>query len=399
MLRNSVAVAILLFLGTLVASAADPVKVIVFPLSRSKTTSLSWLGEGIAISLSEQIKGHRVKVMTYTQLLEFIERMNLPLGAQLSRGSMIRIAQTAAADLAVMGTFSGSAKNLKITVRILDIKTLKLSGGISANGPLSVLPQMENELAWLILANSGLEKAHTRKEFQAKSRDVPNNAFAYYVQSFGTSNENEQLRLLTKALELHNNFPEARFRIGSIYFQKGDCGAAMPHLIAGSSRAGTYAESQFMLGTCYLKEDQSDKAIQILSRILQISRSYEALNNLGVAYLRQGDLALAINALVEANTLAPSNSTVSLNLAVARHLQRNETGALTLLREAIKNDAKNGMLQFLMGFLLKKHGENESAAVALGIAESLGINEEKLQQQHPKTWTRIISNWEDSEIF
>ena len=88
--------------------------------------------------------------MTYTQLLEFIERMNLPLGAQLSRGSMIRIAQTAAADLAVMGTFSGSAKNLKITVRILDIKTLKLSGGISANGPLSVLPQMENELACLM---------------------------------------------------------------------------------------------------------------------------------------------------------------------------------------------------------------------------------------------------------
>ena len=47
-------------------------------------------------------------------------------------------------------------------------KALKLSGEMIANGPLSALPQMENELAWLMLTNTGLESADSRKNFQKR---------------------------------------------------------------------------------------------------------------------------------------------------------------------------------------------------------------------------------------
>ncbi len=391
-----IAVLNLLFFS-IAAPIVNPVKVIVFPLNGPlKNTSLAWLSEGIAVSLSEQISGHGVKTMDRGERVALIESIDLPPGAQLSRGSMIRVAQKASADFAVMGSYSGPEKNLKISVRVLDVKALKLSGEISANGPLSVLPQMENELAWLILSNNGLEKAYSRAGFQEKTRSIPNAAFAWYIQSFGAQTEGEQLQLLKKSVEAYRDFPEAHFRMGSLYFYKGDCSSAIPHLAMGNGQASVLAEDQFMLGTCYLQSDQSDKAIQTYSRILQVSRPYEVLNNLGAAYLRRGDEGPAITAFLEAKKLAPANSTVSLNLAIARHLQRNDSAARSVLEDAIKIDADNGMLQFVLGFLLKLQNENEAAAAVLEKARNLGVDREKLQHENPTTWTRIITAWEAS---
>jgi Flp pilus assembly protein TadD len=400
LIRKAIIIVFIIWSSILAVYAADSVKVIVFPLDGlPKNSTLSWLGEGIAFSLSEQIAGYNVKAMDRNQRIELVERIDLPPGAQLSRGSMIWVAQSASADFAVMGAYSGSEKDLRISVRVLDVKALKLGGEISAHGPLSVLPQLENELAWLILANNGLEKNTSRENFQKRTRVIPNVAFAYYIQSYGISNESDQIRLLQKAVAAFRSFPEAQFKIGSLYFQKGDCSSAIPHLIMGSGKAGIYSESQFMLGTCYLQEEQPAKAIQTLSHILQISRPYEALNNLGVAYLRSGDLALGINLLVEARNLARSDTTVALNLAIARHLQQNDSAACSVLEDAIKIDSKNGMLLFVLGYLLKMQGESENATVALGKAKHLGINEQKLQQEDPRTWTRIISTWKTSGIF
>jgi tetratricopeptide (TPR) repeat protein len=375
--------------------AADPTKVIVFPLDGAqKSSALAWMGEGIAVSLSDQLGTRGVRAMDRSERIDLVESLDLPPGARLSRGSMIRVAQRAAADLVVMGTFAGSEQNLRISIGVLDMKTLKLSGGMSTNGPLSVLPQMENELAWLILTNLGLEKTLSREKFQERTRKIPNTAYAYYIESLGSASESDQLHLLLKAVEGYGNFPEAQFCLGRLYFRQGDCGRAMPHLILGPGEASSSAEGEFMRGTCYLQEDQPLQAIQAFSRILQFSRPPEVLNNLGVAYLRKGDSTLALTALLEAKALARTDATVWLNLAIARHLQGNDSAARSVTEDAIKAHPNNGMLQFILGFLLKAQGESEKAAAALGKAKSLGVNVEKLQTEDPRTWTRMISKWE-----
>jgi hypothetical protein len=144
--------------------AADPKKAVVFPLdSDLGEETLGWLGEGIAHSLGEQLNSRHVVVISRKERIQLIESADLPPGGRLSRASMIRVAQRAAADLLVMGKISGIERNLKIAVRVLDLMTLKLSGEIVANGPVSATPQMENELAWLILSNVGLDRGGTRE--------------------------------------------------------------------------------------------------------------------------------------------------------------------------------------------------------------------------------------------
>jgi Flp pilus assembly protein TadD len=264
-----------------------------------------------------------------------------------------------------------------------------------ANGPLSALPQMENELAWLILINNGFEKSFTREKFQERTRRIPNQAYAFYVRSLETPNDSDQLLLLQNAVQIYRDFPEAQFRLGRAYFHKGDCGSAMPHLGLGRSERNPSVEIDFMRGTCYLQTDQPLQAVQSFYHLLQTARPYEALNNIGVAYIRKGDMALAATSLVEARSQARSDPTVSLNLALVRHLQGNESAARTLLEEASRTHPDQGMLQFLLSMVLKTEGENEKAAAAAGKARSLGIHLEKIQAEDPIKWSRALSNFEN----
>jgi tetratricopeptide (TPR) repeat protein len=366
-------------------------RIIVFPLNESSPKSdFAWIGEGIALSLSSQIAGRAVKTMGLSERDEVVEALDLPPRAALSRGSMIRVAQRASADLIVIGSYAGTEQNLRVSVQVLDVKSLKLSGEMIANGPLSVLPQLENELAWMILTNMSLERVATREEFQERTRSVPNSAYALFIQSLSIIDDNKKLRLLLKAVDEHNDFPKAHLQIGRLYYQKDTYDRALLHLSQGYPGNEMSREDAFMLGTCYLMTSQPVEAIRIYEQMLQVSRTFEVLNNIGVAYYRKGNPILGLNALMEAKQLAQKNAAILLNLALARHLQGNDQAALLVLEGAVQLNPKSGMLQYMLGYLLKIKGEDGKAAAANERAKSLGVDFLKLKADDPKSWFRPI---------
>lgn len=375
--------------------AADPTKIIFFPLDAPSTGgNLGWLSEGIAFSISGQLSNSGIRVVDREERFQLIESLDLPPDAHLSHGSMIRVAQEGKADLVILGSFSGSEHNLKVAVRILDVRNLKLSGEIAANGPLSAMPQMENELGWLILNSTGLQKGISREEFSRRQRRIPNTEYASFIQSFSAAGRNEQIRLLRKALEGFKDFPEAHFQLGRLYFQKGEWNNALTQLSLSARDEARDLEYEFIWGTCLVQQDQPVQAIQSLSTVLSSSRSFRVLNNIGVAYLRKGDTAQALNAFMEARNLTRSDITVTINLAIARHLQGNDAAARGILDDAAKSHPKNGTLQFLSGYVLKGLGESDRAAAAMAKAKDLGLNTDKLQLEDPRTWCLVHTKWE-----
>jgi Flp pilus assembly protein TadD len=389
----TIKVACVLFCWISAAFAENPVKILFFPLDPPPAVmTLSWLGEGITLSISGQLRASGIKVLTRNERFQLVENLDLPPDAHLSHGSMIRVAQNAKADLIILGGVSGSERNLRVALRILDVRNLKLSGEMTANGPLSAIPQMENELAWLILSNAGLQKGVTREEFSQRMRKIPNAAYASFIQSFDASGRSNQIRLLQKAVDGFREFPEAHFQLGTLYFQTGDWSNALFHL---SQSAGEESmEYEFMRGTCYVQQGQPVQAIQSLSLVLSSSRSFRVLNNIGVAYLRNGDITQALNAFIEARNLARTDITATMNLGIALHLQGNDAAAASALETAAKAHPKNGMLQFLSGLVLDRIGEGDKAAAAMTRAKDLGLNIDKLQLEDPKTWCLVHTTWE-----
>ncbi len=390
MKRIAAIIICLLMMATGEIFANQPIKVMIFPLDADANTETpEWLGEGIALSIGDQLQDRDLKVIRRSERIQVVETMDLPPGGRLSRGSMIRVAQQAEAALLVMGSFSGSPQSLKVALRVFHLRTLKLSGEMTANGPLSALPQMENELAWMILSNVGLEKSGTRADFQKRTRKATNEAYACYIQSFGSSSKTSQIRLLKKAIELYRDFPQAHFQLGKLYFSKRDCENALPHLDLGLE-GRTDAELDFMRGTCYLQKGQNELSISLMAPVLAHSRSYEALNNLGVAYLRQGDITAALGALVEARNASRKDATVSQNLAIAYSMNGDSAAARAVIEESIPLHSKNGMLHCIHSRLLAQQGESEKAAEAMSRARGLGINVSEMSTADLKNWTRIL---------
>ena len=375
------------------AVTADPAKLIVFPLSGASQSSDAWVGEGVSLSLAGQLADSGISVVPQGEMEDMLEENGLPIGVSLSRGSMIHVAGSAAADFAVLGSFTGNANNLKLSARLLNMKTLKSTSDLTVSGALTTLPEMENELAWMIYSSIGVPQNLSREKFRERTRKIPNTSYASYIQSLHTFSETKQIQLLEKALKDHPDFPEANLQMGQLYYQKHDYVSALKHLQHGRNISGASLDSEFLIGTCHLQSGSVAEAIKTYTQILDRVRRPETLNNLAVAHVRDKNNTLALQTLSEAREAEPTDSTIAMNLAITHYLTGNPRIALDSLRDAIKAHPGNGMLYFISSFLEKLSGNESQAAEDAARAMRLGIQVEKLQREEPKTWLRIIPHW------
>jgi tetratricopeptide (TPR) repeat protein len=382
----------LLFLpiSFLVALAADAKTFIVFPFeSRAGDPALEWIGEGVALSLGEGLRHAGLRVVSREERVRLVEMADLPPAMPLSRASMIRVAQQASADFLVFGWYSGSAASLQVSLQVLDLEQMRLGGTITANGPLSSLRQMENDLSWLVLANNDLAPGYTREEHQKAVRAVPNPPYALYIESLTAPDEDTAVAALAKAVALYPQFAEAHFLLGRYYFQEGKCTEALAHL----AKAPAGAEARFMSGNCRLVKGQLDEAIGQYRALFEAMPVVEAASNLGVACLRKGDYEAAGEYLEKARAMAPADATVGLNLAVLRYLEGKLEAALEVIEGSLKEHPSHGMLRYLRGLVLAKMGRGAESDDALEVSKRLGIDPEELRRQDPRLWTRVFQTW------
>jgi len=380
--------------GTFAYANYSPTFIVFAIESGNGNSNLAWLGEGISYSISEQIAVPGINVIDYKKRSELADDLDLPPTTPLSRASMIRLAERAAADYLVMGSFSGTSANLRIVLRLLDLKTMSFGGDIVANGQLSILPQMENELAWLILSNSGLNAAYSRIEFKKKTRLIPNRSYAYFIRSLSTSDRESRLKNLSKAVEFTPNYPDAQFLLGKDCFEAFDWKGAAQHLEYAIKDSKYFQNAAFMLGTSYLQQGLFEQSIKSYSSLLALKESQEVLNNLGVAYLRKGDYSAAHLQLLRAQNMARMSATVQINLALLRHLQGKNSEARNILQDILSTNPDSGVLLYVLSKVLEAMGEKELAKEAADKARHLGVNIERMNAEAPGDWARVFWEWD-----
>lgn len=355
--------------------------------------ALAWVGEGVALSLAEELRKAGMMIVPRDEQVKLVEWADLPPGMPLSRASMIRVAQQTPADFLVFGSCSGDGASLQISLQVLDLHALKLGGVITANGRLSYLPQMENDLSWLILANNGLAQGYSRAQHLKAIRTIPNAAYSLYINSLNATDEGAAAAALLKVVTLYPGFPEAQFLLGRHYFQQGDCTKTLSHLSHVLDTGGVNLEARFMSGNCFLLQGQFDQSVKQYGSIVPAGPSLEAANNLGVAYLRKGEYALSDQYLQKARELAAGDATVGMNLAILRFVEGKMDAALQVVEESLQKHPSHGMLRYLYGVLLARVGRAGESEEALAFAGRLGIDPERLKDQDPRLWTRVFQSW------
>jgi len=357
------------------------------PENLSKQQALAWIGEALIRAISNQIEKPGVEVLPRETRLSLIEDADLPPNSTLSKASMIRVAQLAEADALVFGWCSGNESGLRVTLQVLDMKTMKVCAEIVAAGPARNLAEMENELAWQILDQRRLRGEMSREVFRNKTRTIPNGAYAEFVRALAAPDEEARAKLLQQAIDQCPNFPEALAHLGRYLYKKGDCAKAVQRLEGALGVEKFYREVQSMLGNCYCKLGMNAKAIRAYSSLLAFNPPMEVLNNLGVAYLREGDLPLAVDYLKQARSMEVNSVVVTLNLAILRFVQKDYDAAISLLDEALKLNDSHGLGHYLRSRALQARGDSAKSEEAMAHAIHLSIDPDKLRHDDPRNWT------------
>jgi Flp pilus assembly protein TadD len=360
------------------------------PENLSKLPALAWIGETLVRSISSQIEKPGVEVLPRETRLSFIEDADLPPNSPLSKASMIRVAQLAEADAMVFGWCSGNESSLRITLQVFDMKTMKLGGDIVAAGPARSLAEMENEMAWQILFQRGLQGEMSREVFHYKTRKIPNGAYTEYVRALAAPDDEARAKLLQQAIDQYPDFPEALAHLGRYLYKKRDCAKAVQRLEGALGLEKFYREIQSMLGNCYCMLGINAKAIRAYTSLLALKPPMEVLNNLGVAYLREGDLPLAVDYLKQARSMEVNSVVVTLNLAILRFLQEDYDAAISLLDEALKLNSSHGVAHYLRSRALQARGDSAKSEEAMAHAIQLSIDPEKLKNDDPRNWTQFF---------
>lgn len=288
----------LLLLASPLCRAADTVAVLpLFNLDESKSANLDWIGESVAETIHEALSISGLLVLPREDREEAYHRLSLRTGVILTKASVLKIGETLDAGQIVFGELrvaeadapTNLKANLRLVVRVIDLKKLREGPEFSEGGPLENLSQMETKLAWLLLRQLAPGSAPSEDAFFHDRAPVRVDAMENYVRGLMASNDDQKMKLFTQAARLDDHFSQPNFQLGRMLFAKKDYKTAGQWLAKVSKGDSHFLEAAFLRGICKYYQSDFDGAIDQFRMVLDEIPLNEVFNNLGAALSRKND--------------------------------------------------------------------------------------------------------------
>ncbi|HZN11495.1 MAG TPA: hypothetical protein VFC61_07450, partial [Blastocatellia bacterium] len=155
-LTGALALAVLLLAATARARAADVLLTMPFE-NVSGRAEFNWIGESFSVMFSFLVDTPGLAAISPDERNLAYETVGLRATDLLTRAAVIRVAESAQANLALVGTYDigGEPKkeSIAITARLIETREGRLVGNkvFNFSGPLRDLQKMQGELAWNVL--------------------------------------------------------------------------------------------------------------------------------------------------------------------------------------------------------------------------------------------------------
>ncbi|NBO67174.1 MAG: hypothetical protein EBU88_20405, partial [Acidobacteria bacterium] len=161
-----------------VAVAGDRLVVLPFE-NRSQQAGYNWVRDSFVVTLAEVINQPELVVVPVSERDLAYERIRLNPQDLLTRASMLRVAETAQANLALIGEFDISGEGSDVTISVAARLIEAAAGRLVANkvynfsGPLADLQQIQGQLAWRVASQRDPSLTETREQFVGRLSVVP----------------------------------------------------------------------------------------------------------------------------------------------------------------------------------------------------------------------------------
>ncbi len=370
--RNfSLALLVLLCL-TVTSKAADVLLTLPFE-NVSGHPEYNWVGESFVVLYADLLETPFMQVLDPDERDLVYERLGLNPRDLLTRAAVIRVAETANATLALVGTYDiGGDKesvSIAITARLIEIATGRLVGNkvFTRSGPLGDLQEMQGELAWNILYERNRATTITKDQIISIARNVPPRAYESYVKGVQTQDARLRETLLRRALQEHadgsnGHYAQAIYELGLLFYQQRDLNGAAEQFRQLKPDDPHFLESRFYLGLAAYQQGNTAEAATAFERLVEPVPLLEVLNNAGAVLFVKGEQQKGLTLLRRAVAQSPADAGYRFNYGYALWKAQNFAEAAQHLKVAAERNPRDGEALFLLAKSLEASGNAAEAA-------------------------------------
>lgn len=302
--------------------------------NNSKAPGLEWIGEAFSEILGQKMESPSTFVISRDDRLYAFDRVGIPAGAQLSRATLLKIAEQMDVDYVVFGSFNYDGHTFTSRSQLLDMRQLHLDEPVTESGPLLQLAGVQAAIAWDLLHEIEPSFELSKQDFVSESQDIRLDALESYVRGVIGSSSAERIRHFKDAIRLNPDYAVAILQLGKTYFGDRDYTAAATWLARVPQGNKHALEANFFLGLAEYYRGNLEKSADAFRFVLARLPLTEIYNNLGVVEARLHQSS-SVDDLQKATQADPSDEDYRFNLAVSLATSGNTTEAIRQLKEAI----------------------------------------------------------------
>ena len=301
----------------------------------SKAPGLEWIGEAFPEVMGQQMQSPSLFVISREDRLYAFDRVGIPATAQLSRATLLQIAEQMDVDYVVFGNYNYDGSNFTSRAQLLDMRRLHLLPAVVESGPLLKLIEIQSATGWDLMHSMQPAFAATKQDFIAETKDIHLDALENYVRGVLATSNDEKIHRFKEAVRLNPNYSVATLQLAKTYFNQRDYASAINWFSRIPATDKHAPEANFFLGlSAYYSGDmaRADQAFQLVADRLPLSEVY---NNLGVVESRLGKNS-SVEYLERAVQADPTDEDYHFNLAVSLAHSHDAAGAIRQLKEAVE---------------------------------------------------------------
>ncbi len=335
-----------------------------------------WIGESFGILFSDLLDAPGLVVISPEERNLAYERFGIRTTDLLTRAAVIRLAEAAQANLALIGAYDigGDRKSetIAITARLIETRKGRLVGNkvFNLSGSLSELQTLQGQLAWSVLVELNPALPYARHQIVRRATSIPARAYESFVKGIQTWDPELRKNFLLRSLLEYErdagagHYAPAIYHLGLLHYRQQDYAEAVKRFKELTKDDPHYLESLFYLGLASYSLGDIKQSAEAFEKLIEPMPLPAVLNNAGAMMAARGESARAIPVLQRAVAASPNDLMLRFNLGYALWLSQRFAEAVPQLQRVVATNQRDGEAQYLLAKCLARVGRSAEAAQA-----------------------------------
>ena len=326
----------------------------------SRARDAAWVAEGFAEGVTSALSGQGFRLVRREERVDALSRLGLPVRGDLTRASLLRVAEEIGAGWIVLGNFQVSGDGIAASARLLKLSSLGYSAPVEVTGRFANVQQVAARLGWGLLPNLNPEFDQPWDQFRRRFGWVDVSAFESYLRGVTATDRGQKIRYWLQSARLASGYSPPAYHLGRAYLEEENVVEAALWLRQVPAGDPYGPDAQFYRSLAEFRRGNVDSAFQTMRPLVERYPVKGVWNNAAVFASRAG--SDEADALFESAIASdPMDPDLQFNLGLHHLRWQRADEAATVLFEALELNPGDVEARFLLARALALTGRIEES--------------------------------------